>query len=104
MNLCTMNASDVEFSSKYKIESKFDDKIHALISWWDCMFSELKNPVTLTTSPFEKPTHWKQTVFYTEFDLQVKEGDFITGSIASRKSHKNYRELDIKISYHLSTE
>lgn len=69
LNLCTMKASDVEFSSKYKIESKFDDKVHAMISWWDCMFSELKNPITLSTSPFEKPTHWKQTVFYTEFDL-----------------------------------
>lgn len=104
LNLCTMKGSDVEFSSKYKIESLHDDKVHAMISWWDCIFSELKNPVTLSTSPFERSTHWKQTVFYTEFDLQVKKGDLITGSIANRKSHKNYRELDIKISYHLATD
>jgi len=32
----------------------------------------------------------------------VRKGDTITGSIANRKSLTNFRELDIKISYHLN--
>ncbi len=78
--------------------------MHAIVAWWDCIFSDLENPVTLSTSPYEKSTHWKQTVFYLESDLEVKKGDEIVGSIANRKSHKNFRELDIKISYHFDTD
>lgn len=58
----------------------------------------------LSTSPYAKSTHWKQTVFYLEYDLQCQKGDVIEGCIANRKSHKNFRELDIKISYHFDTE
>lgn len=57
--------------------------------------------MTLSTSPYEKSTHWKQTVFYTTSDFKVKRGDVVTGSIANRKSLTNFRELDIKISYHV---
>ena len=60
--------------------------------------------MTLSTSPFLKNTHWKQTVFYLEHDLDVKKGDVIYGSIANRKSLTNFRELDIKISYHINSE
>ena len=35
-----------------------------------------------------------------EEDLDVREGDVIYGSIACRKSTSNFRELDVKISYH----
>ena len=103
LNLCTMKPSDVEFSSEYQLKSRFDDKIHALVAWWDCDFSELQNPIRLSTSPDEKYTHWKQVVFYLENDLQVDVDDVIQGSIANRKSLTNFRELDIKISYHINS-
>eukprot|EP00349_Pseudokeronopsis_sp_Brazil_P011629 CAMPEP_0202977606 /NCGR_PEP_ID=MMETSP1396-20130829/84347_1 /ASSEMBLY_ACC=CAM_ASM_000872 /TAXON_ID= /ORGANISM="Pseudokeronopsis sp., Strain Brazil" /LENGTH=193 /DNA_ID=CAMNT_0049716381 /DNA_START=727 /DNA_END=1309 /DNA_ORIENTATION=+ len=78
-----------------------DDKVHALVAWFDVQFSKLQNPVTLSTSPYKKYTHWKQTVFYLDHDLQVAEGDWIKGSIAVRQSKVNFRELDVKISYHI---
>jgi len=74
--------------------------MHAMIGWWDCEFSRLKNPITLPTGPRTKGTHWKQTVFYLEHDLECNKGDEITGSICSRRALDNYRNLDIKISYH----
>jgi len=58
----------------------------------------------LSTSPYSKATHWKQTVFYMQNDIDVKRGDVIKGSIANRKSLVNFRELDIKISYHIENE
>jgi len=58
----------------------------------------------LSTSPFKKATHWKQTVLYLEHDLKVKKGDVLSGSIAVRKSTTNFRELDIKVSYHINTD
>ena len=80
------------------------DRVHGLVAWFDTHFSDLENPVTLSTSPYKKYTHWKQVVFYMDHDLDVEKGDTLKGSIAVRKSKTNFRELDIKISYHLNGE
>jgi len=36
-----------------------NDFVHALVFWFDVQFKDLQNPVTLSTSPYEKYTHWK---------------------------------------------
>ena len=56
----------------------------------------------MTTSPYQKSTHWSQTIFYTKKDLKVNKGDKVTGSIAVKKAKINFRQLDIKISYNVS--
>lgn len=99
IDLCTMKPSDVEFSHAYELKCNYNDKVHGVVAWFDCEFSGLQRSVTLTTSPYFKPTHWKQTVFYTKGDFDVKRDDVIYGSVANRKSHTNFRELDIKISF-----
>lgn len=104
IDLCTMKPSEVEFCSTYALRMKHNDTVHGLVAWWDAEFLRLPNPVTLSTSPYSKATHWKQTLFYTSSDVDVKRGDVLKGSIANRKSLTNFRELDIKISYHLVNE
>ena len=59
LDLLTMKKEDVEFASEYTIEMKRDDRVHALIAWFDTKFSNLENPITLSTSPYKKYTHWK---------------------------------------------
>ena len=78
----------------------YNDRVHGLIAWFDTPFSNLTRPINLSTSPYKKYTHWKQTVFYMDQDIDVREGDVIYGSLATRKSKVNFRELEIKISYH----
>ena len=68
--------------------------------WFDTPFSNLKHPVTLTTSPFMQTTHWKQSILYLDKPIKVKQGDKIYGSIAVRQDRKNFRELNIKLSVH----
>ena len=80
----------------------YNDRVHGLIAWFDTPFSNLTRPINLSTSPYKKYTHWKQTVFYMDQDIDVREGDVLTGSIANRKSTVNFRELEIKISYHMN--
>lgn len=104
LDLCTMKPSDVEFTSEYQLKSNYNEKVHGIVAWWDSDFSRLQNPVTLSTSPYAKSTHWKQTVFYLEHDIETKKGDTIYGSIANRKALVNFRELDIKISYHINND
>ena len=101
LDLVHMKKEDVEFSSEYALTFNRNDKVHALVAWFDTLFSDLDRSFTLTTSPYEEYTHWKQTVFYLERPLLVRKGDQLRGSIAVRKSKTNFRELDIKISYHI---
>lgn len=104
LNLCTMKPSDVEFVAGYQLTCNYKDKVHGVVGWFDTEFADLKNPVMLSTSPYNKKTHWKQTIFYSQWDMQVFKGDTLHGSIACRKSLKNFRELDIKISYHIDND
>lgn len=101
LDLMTMNKDDVEFSSHYSLTMDDNDKVHALVSWFDCAFSSVTRPVILTTSPMKQYTHWKQSVFYLEKPLNVRKGDVLYGSIANRRDRTNFRELNIKISYHI---
>lgn len=103
LNLCTMNPSEVEFTAEYSLKSNYDEVAHGLVAWWDTDFSGMQKKVTLTTSPYSKATHWKQTVFYFSKDIELKRGEIINGSIATRKSLTNFRELDIKISSHTNS-
>lgn len=105
LDLTKMAPSDVEFTAEYSLKCNYEDRVHGLVSWWDSDFSYLsQRQVTLSTSPYSKATHWKQTVFYLSQDIDVKRGDILHGSIANRKSASNFRELDIKISYHIENE
>ena len=77
-----------------------NDKCHGLAAWFDTDFDLMDHFVSLSTSPYKKYTHWKQTVFYFDDILTVRKGDKLYGSIAVRKSRTNFREIDVKISYH----
>ena len=101
LDLVHCNKDDVNFSNQYKLEMKYNDRVHGIVGWFDTAFSNLKHPVVLSTSPYRSGTHWKQTVLYLEKDLRVRVGDILEGSIAVRQSKENFRELDIKISYHI---
>ncbi len=100
LDLVHCKKEDVNFSSQYCLQMNYTDRVHGIVAWFDTPFSDLERPVMLSTSPYKKYTHWKQTVFYMEEDLDVRQGDEIYGSIACRQSKSNFRELDIKISYH----
>lgn len=112
IDLYTVTKEQLDFSSTFELRFFRNDTVHGLIAWFDIYFEKLPNKVDFTTSPFNKATHWKQTVFYTDYDIFVDKGiiykhkisnylgEILKGSIAVRKSNLNFRELDVKISYH----
>ena len=76
---------------------------HAYIVYWDAIFPG-KERVTLPTGPMHQYTHWKQTVFYMDQVLDLKQGDLIYGEIFARPSTVNPREYDIDLKWDLQTE
>ena len=101
IDLVKMKKEEVNFSSYYTLTMSYTDKVHALVCWFDTSFSDLKCPAVLSTSPYRKYTHWKQSVLYLDKPLDVRKGDVLSGSIATRQDTKNFRALNIKVSYHL---
>jgi len=97
-----MDKKEVEFSTTYKVTFQRNDKFHGLVSWFDTLFSNMTHEVNLSTSPYGKPTHWKQVTFYTDHNLKVQKNDTLEGSIAVKQSKANFRELDVKISFHFN--
>ena len=51
LDLMKMKKEDVEFSNHYSLNVLYNDFVHAFVFWFDTDFSDLENPVTLTTSP-----------------------------------------------------
>ncbi|MDR3546674.1 MAG: hypothetical protein P4M11_00100 [Candidatus Pacebacteria bacterium] len=102
LDLYTATVEDLSFSHKYSVKMKKSQTVHALVGWFDATFGKLKEPIKLTTSPFFQPTHWKQTIFYLSEPINAGSGCELSGSIAVRRSKTNFRDLDIKLSYHYS--
>jgi hypothetical protein len=55
--------------------------------------------VVLSTSPYKKQTHWKQTVFYLEKPVAVNPGDSFAGSVQVSKAKENPRELNVRLEH-----
>ena len=52
IDLKTVKVEELDFASEYQLNVKRDDKIHALVAWFDTYFSHSSIPVKLTTSIF----------------------------------------------------
>lgn len=69
------------------------------MGYFDCDFSACHKPISFSTGPAARYTHWKQTVFYTKDVVAVAEGEKMTGKLVCKPNEKNKRDLDITISY-----
>ena len=78
-----------------------DDYVHAFITYFDVRFDVpgAPRPVTFSTGPHAKPTHWKQTIMYIRDVLAVRGGELINGTIKIDYDKKNPRNLDIDLEY-----
>jgi len=95
LDLYTIKVEDLEFESNFNIEFDKDDYVHALIAWFDIEFNSCTHPVRFSTSPYDKYTHWKQTVFYLEDVLSASKGEIISGTVKCTRNRGNPREYEI---------
>ncbi|XP_058825042.1 uncharacterized protein LOC131685372 [Topomyia yanbarensis] len=86
------------FSYNFELVVKRKCKLTALVGYFDTFF-ELPEHVEFSTSPYTKPTHWKQTLFYVEEPIAVEEGQVIKGKFICRRDPKDARSLFITIEY-----
>lgn len=99
LDLYTVKVEDLAFQSDFSIQATRNDRIHALIVWFDIEFGKCDVPIKFSTGPHANYTHWKQTVFYLKDELDINRGEEISGHISSKPNQQNNRDLDIEISY-----
>ena len=97
---CDINSSF--FTAPFKIISKQNEMMHAFIAYFDVEFNDFPIRKVLSTSPFKKETHWKQTFFYLKNPIMVKRNDVITGTIQYKENPNDLSGLYITIKYKLN--
>lgn len=93
VDISTAKKEDLEFSNVYDIKVLKDGVINGIVAWFDVFFDNLPNKISFSTSPFSKPTHWKQTIFYIRDEFSAKKGSIF---IKARINHQwFYRNTEI---------
>ena len=97
MNTCQL--SDTEFASDFELVAESDGRLTSLAGYFDTFFDDarLQNPVSFSTGPQSRPTHWKQTLFYLNETVQLTKGQTVKGNIAVSRPSKDIRALRVKI-------
>ncbi|TPP61825.1 Protein arginine N-methyltransferase 3 [Fasciola gigantica] len=73
-------------------------QLDAFVGYFDVQFDEdAPNPVSFSTSPTSRTTHWKQTVFFLDKPITVKSGDHLTGNFKVRRAIKDVRGLECSL-------
>ena len=117
MSKDTTKDSDFSSSFSIRIMKPGTSKLHGLIGWFDTFFTvdgrhmpslslesgstseQKEGEVGFSTSPRATPTHWKQTVFWFNEAIEVKEGEEVKGVFSCRKAKDNTRELEVEVVY-----
>ncbi|BGO96371.1 Protein arginine N-methyltransferase 1 [Rhodotorula toruloides] len=98
-DLLTVKKEELTFASQFKLVATRNDYVHAFLGWFDCAFRACHKPVSFSTGPHAKYTHWKQTVFYLTDMVTLQTNDSIEGVITVSPNARNPRDLDIVIDY-----
>ncbi|KAM0684336.1 Nuclear SAM-dependent mono-and asymmetric methyltransferase [Mitosporidium daphniae] len=99
LNLMTLKKEDLSFKVPFSLLTTKNDYLHAFLSYFDVTFSACHKPISFSTGPRDKYTHWKQTIFYLKKVLLVSKGETINGTISVAPNAVNCRNLDIEIEY-----
>ncbi|XP_055375919.1 uncharacterized protein LOC129608448 [Condylostylus longicornis] len=105
LNTVSLNYSNFDYN--FNLKCIKNGVLTSFVGFFDTFF-EFPVPITLSTSPKCKPTHWKQSVFYLDTKVNVTKGEIISGKISCRRNLKSVRSLNVKIevfgkilSYHI---
>ena len=99
LNLLTLKKEDLTFKVPYSLSVTRNDYMHAFLAYFDITFGACHKPISFSTGPRDKYTHWKQTIFYLRKVLLISKGEKINGTISVAPNSANCRNLDIEIEY-----
>ena len=98
VDIYTVKQEDLTFKTPFHLSCRRNDYVHALVTFFNIVFTKCHKRTGFSTAPEAPYAHWKQTMFYfDELDLTVLRGEKITGTIAMKPNKKNIRDRDFSI-------
>jgi len=97
LNKCS--AEDLSFNVPFRLIPNDEEKMHALVAWFDVEFKGPDASIVLSTSPYKKSTHWSQTIFYLEKPVGLGIETTVQGTFDMRPNPKNPRDQDFVITF-----
>ena len=77
---------ELNFEEQFQLNIDTEGGLYGFVTWFDCDFSHGHKKIVLSTSPYKKHTHWKQTIFYVDNPIDVKPKDVVFGKIKACKA------------------
>ncbi|VDP00566.1 unnamed protein product [Soboliphyme baturini] len=88
LDLYTVQPGDLEdVQSEFQLKCFGHAMIHGFCMWFRVDFPGNEH---LSTSPYDEPTHWRQSVLYVP-PFAVSQDDEITGRVSLKRGASNYR-------------
>ena len=79
IDLYTVRLADLNFESDFALDFKLNSECSALVVYFDVEFSKSASGHQFSTGPNAPYTHWKQTIFHLDRDLDARKDDTLTG-------------------------
>lgn len=99
IDLHKCSADSSFFTAPFSIAAHQNEVMHAFVAYFSVEFNDMHVRRVLSTSPFKKPTHWKQTFFYLRSPVRLNKNDTIAGTIQFGPNPKDLSGLIITIKY-----
>ncbi|XP_038054564.1 protein arginine N-methyltransferase 6-like isoform X2 [Patiria miniata] len=105
--VATIDISTITEQELQSIQGSFDFKCFGIskfcgfAAWFTVTFDDIqdRDPVTISTSPYKHPTHWKQSVLYLPEPVSVEQDTEMKGLITLSPGMTNSRYLDVALQY-----
>ncbi|XP_044745394.1 protein arginine N-methyltransferase 6 [Coccinella septempunctata] len=73
-------------------------KYQGICLWFSCTFpSQDTEPITLSTSPEDSETHWKQTTIVLPTEIEVETGAPVAFKLSMKASEDSYRKYNLEV-------
>jgi len=102
VDLYVVKEEDLTFTAPFHLTARRNDYVHALVTYFNVEFTPCHKRTGFSTAPECRYTHWKQTVFYMDDYMTVKNNEEISGVVSVTPNKRNNRDLDfaIDINFH----
>ena len=84
INLKTFRIDNCNFTTQFYLNTLSICKLHAFVLYFRIGFTKGHKDVFLSTAPQEKPTRWKQMIFYFKDGVSCQKSNIVAGDFVLR--------------------
>jgi len=92
-----ITAEDLNFEKDIILKAEKTETMHAILCYFDIFFQQCQHPVSFSTGPFTKETHWGQSIFILTEPIEVEIGDEVKINFNLQEKSRRERQLVVQL-------